>query len=217
MSAPTPTTGDALLLGPRTERLERHRVELGPDARLRRQGEVAGQVSLRLDEGRARFEVAPLGPRESFRVLAGPVAVEVVGTLFSVARASDCATVGVEEGAVKVVQDGRVVARLRPSDEQTFCLTGLGLEISSPGEALVRSALALVASGREPARAAELLARYRREHPGGVFDQEALFHLVRVNVRLGRTAEAARLLRVMETSHPGDERLARLRPLVRAR
>jgi len=59
------------------------------------------QVLLRLDSGSARFSVTPNAQR-SFRVLAGNVTVQVVGTIFSVAREEGRVRVAVERGRVRV-------------------------------------------------------------------------------------------------------------------
>jgi transmembrane sensor len=62
-------------------------------------------VAMRLERGAARFKVR--GDRDRpFRVDAGPVLVEVVGTEFSIARESDHATVSVITGVVRVHWQG---------------------------------------------------------------------------------------------------------------
>jgi len=67
----------------------------------------AARFTVALRTGRGRFSVAPGGPRR-WRVDAGDVSVEVVGTVFGVAReASGAVRVDVERGAV-VVRSERV-------------------------------------------------------------------------------------------------------------
>lgn len=73
---------------------------LSPDAAFAAQPDGKGYV---LSKGRARF-VVPHDPSRTFRVTAGPVTVEDLGTIFTVERAADDAVVvTVEEGRVKVV------------------------------------------------------------------------------------------------------------------
>ena len=202
------------LIGPRTDELGRHRMILGSGGRAVWFPGPPGDVAVRLDQGRAQFEVAHLDRAESFRVLADPVEVTVVGTRFRVERQGTCSAVLLQEGRVDVSFRGQVVAHLRASDERTFCLTASGLESSSPGETEVRGALALIAQDRDLPRAAELLERYGRAHPGGVLEAEALFHLVRLHARLGNGPRAAEALGQLELRHPGDERLPGLHALV---
>jgi hypothetical protein len=205
------------LVGPHTEELGRHRLVLAPGGRAVWLPARDGEVVVRLEQGRAQFEVAHLERAESFRVLADPIEVTVVGTRFRVDRQGACSTVALQEGRVDVGFRGQVVAQLLPPDERLFCLTPSGLESTSPGEKQVRSALGLIARDRDLPRAAELLERYRRGHPGGVFEAEALFHLVRLQVRLGQEGRAAATLDDLERHHADDPRLADLHALVEGR
>jgi hypothetical protein len=222
-ATPPPTAPRPLplpsLVGPRTLDLGRHRMRLAAGGRATPLPAAPGAIKLRLDGGRARFDVARRERAEPFEVLAGPVLVSVVGTRFAVGVGDDprCSAVAVEEGEVAVSFRGRTVARLRPSDERTFCLSAVGLETSAPGEPWVHRALALVAEGRQLDRAAALLERYRRTQPLGVLEDEVLFHLVRLRARLGQRPQAEALLHELETRYPGDERLAGLRGIVRPR
>jgi hypothetical protein len=204
-------------VGPHSEDLGRHRLVLAPGGRAVALPSAPGEVAVRLEQGRAQFEVAHLDRAERFRVLADPVEVMVVGTRFRVDRQGSCSAVALQEGQVDVSFRGQVVARLRPPDERLFCLTAAGLESSSPGEEEVRSALGLIARDRDLPRAAELLERYRRGHPGGVLEAEALFHLVRLQVRLGQEGRAARTLSELQRRHADDPRLADLHALVEGR
>jgi hypothetical protein len=215
-AAPSVAPAQAPLEGPRTAALGRHRVALGARGRLRPLAAPPGQVLLALEDGPARFEVAHLGPAERFEVRADPVAVEVVGTKFRVEREAGCSSVTVEEGQVWVRFRDAVVARLAAADERRFCASPAGgLVISAPGEGLVRAALTLISEGRDLPRAVAMLERYRREQPGGVLEQEALFHLVRLEARLGQRGAAARLLGELAGRFPEDERLPALRASVR--
>jgi hypothetical protein len=205
-------------VGPHTEELGRHRLVLAPGARaVSLPAGSNGEVSVRLEQGRAQFDVAHLERAERFLVLADPVEVTVVGTRFRVDRQGACSTVALQEGRVDVSFRGQMVAQLFPPDERLFCLTAAGLESTSPGEQEMRSAPGLIARDRDLPRAAELLERYRRGHPGGVFEAEALFHLVRLQVRLGQEGRAAVTLRELERRHADDPRLPDLHALVEGR
>lgn len=62
-------------------------------------------ISLRLEQGSARFEVTPR-PERLFQVRAGPVTVLVLGTEFSVSRQDGRVDVEVERGRVRVAWEG---------------------------------------------------------------------------------------------------------------
>jgi transmembrane sensor len=66
----------------------------------------AGAPEVTLGRGGARFRVSPQAAGRSFRVTAGAVVVEVVGTVFSVDRRGDAVDVVVDEGRAKVVYPG---------------------------------------------------------------------------------------------------------------
>lgn len=63
------------------------------------------RLALALRRGRARFSVTPGGPRR-WTVDAGPVTVEVVGTIFTVERTETSVDVSVERGRVVVRGEG---------------------------------------------------------------------------------------------------------------
>lgn len=77
------------------------RVVVDEDARLDVLANDTRALGLALRRGRARFEVTPGGPR-SWNVDAGAVSVQVVGTVFEVARSREGVAVSVERGAVLV-------------------------------------------------------------------------------------------------------------------
>lgn len=77
------------------------RVVVDEDARLDVLANDTRALGLALRRGRARFEVTPGGPR-SWNVDAGAVSVQVVGTVFEVARSREGVSVSVERGAVLV-------------------------------------------------------------------------------------------------------------------
>ena len=59
------------------------------------------RISLRLEAGRAHFDVVP-NPSRSFSVEAAPYRVEVIGTIFDVERTTESVSVGVTRGKVRV-------------------------------------------------------------------------------------------------------------------
>ncbi len=74
---------------------------LEPGTELRALVDRPDAVSVELRRGRARFEVSPRTSR-TFRVEAGPLALEVLGTAFDVERAPRHARVWVTRGAVRM-------------------------------------------------------------------------------------------------------------------
>ena len=75
----------------------------GAQVRLTR--DEASRTELSLAQGRARFEVTP-NPQRRFRVEAGPVTVEVLGTMFDVERLDEQSRVSVHRGRVRVLWEG---------------------------------------------------------------------------------------------------------------
>lgn len=71
------------------------------NARLEAVVSSADEITLRLDSGSARFSVTPNAQRV-FRVLAGSVTVQVLGTVFTVTREAERVSVSVERGRVRV-------------------------------------------------------------------------------------------------------------------
>jgi transmembrane sensor len=76
-----------------------------PDTRITKQSEVDREVIFELSAGAARFDVAHR-PERTFRVQAGPVQVEVIGTAFRVERQSERTLVAVDGGCVRVSWSG---------------------------------------------------------------------------------------------------------------
>lgn len=191
--------GDAILvhaLGP-------HRIELAPGARLQVQDARPLAAELQLLEGEVTFDVEALGDEGHFYVKTDQLRVEVVGTRFRVATEGACSEVRVEAGRVRMV-DGLGRARhLGPGESDRSCQR-------SSAESQLREALVLVSSGRDLARAAELLQRFRSERPQSPLQEEALFHLSLVRARLGEMEEAQRLAEEFARRYPGSERLERL-------
>jgi transmembrane sensor len=175
-------------------------------------------VQLRLDRGRARFDVTPRTER-SFEVRAGKVLVKVVGTVFDVEVVADRVGVSVEKGMV-VVDWGRGQKRLSAGEHGWFPpvvlsdgaeaagpdtaahASGGGKGTSSrraaaapPTEPNVQDLFAQADSQRargNPARAAELLKQILREYPEDPRASLAAFTLGRVLLNeLARPREAA--------------------------
>src|SRR5262245_54084959 len=72
------------------------------NVRLEPVASSAEEITLRLDSGSARFSVTPNAQRV-FRVLAGSVTVQVLGTVFTVTREAERVLVSVERGRVRVM------------------------------------------------------------------------------------------------------------------
>ena len=78
---------------------------VGSGSVVRRLSEAPGLVVVEVAEGTGRFSVTP-NPARTFRVLAGAVTVEVLGTGFLVERLGARARVAVERGRVRVLAGG---------------------------------------------------------------------------------------------------------------
>lgn len=76
-------------------------IPLEPETRLAVEEDAAERVHLRLERGRARFEVTRR-PERSFTVRAANVTVSVIGTTFNVEVVADRVAVAVEKGVVEV-------------------------------------------------------------------------------------------------------------------
>ena len=169
------------------------------------------RAELVLERGKATFAVTPLRNGGQFRVRAGRLLVEVVGTRFSVESNRGCTEVSVSQGKVSV-DDGGQKIYLAAGDARLFCKE----QISSaplPGEATIRQALALIREA-ELDRAIELLQGYLRQQPGGVFEEESLFYLCLAHSRLGHRDEARQLASRFLSRFPGSRRAGRLQELV---
>jgi transmembrane sensor len=185
---------------------------------------------VRLERGRARFEVARR-PERTFRVRAGSVTVSVIGTVFDVEVVADRIGVTVEQGAVEVawgVGQKRLVAGeqgwfppLVLSGGDAASATGAPAATFAPDSVLERSGPAVAAqtgpaSAREllaesdaartrgePDRGAELLRRILREHPGDARAPLAAFTLGRLLLNeLGKPREAAAAFHELQRRAP---------------
>jgi transmembrane sensor len=182
--------------------------------RLSVEEDAPERVHLRLDRGRARFEVTRR-PERSFSVRAGGVTVSVIGTTFGVEVVADRVGVSVESGAVEVdwgVGQKRLVAgesgwfpplvtsALRePEAAEPLRSVPAGAEPSASAfrepATSAQSLLAAVDASRsrgDPGRAAELLRQILRDFPDDPRAPLAAFTLGRVLLNeLGRPREAA--------------------------
>jgi transmembrane sensor len=173
-------------------------------------------VSASLERGRARFDVNHVATRV-FRVEAGPVAIQVLGTDFTVERTSDLLTrVSVERGRVRVFWNGgsRDLAAgedgLFPPPESAPSVP-TGTPAPTDAAAVAESAAPDHEAQRSPAKTWRNLAQ------GGAFDQaytalrgEGGSVAVSDNVNdLLLAADVARL------SHHPDEAVEPLRQIVR--
>ncbi len=99
------------------------RLTLEPGAKLEVLENSGRTFTTALRGGRTRFDVRPGGPRR-WKVEAGPVAVEVVGTVFAVERSASAVVVEVEHGVVLVRGEGVPdhVRRLTAGERLTLAL-----------------------------------------------------------------------------------------------
>jgi transmembrane sensor len=126
------------------------------------------EVTLRLRRGGAHFEVARDAHRV-FRVEAGGVAVQVLGTVFDVQVRADGARVGVAEGRVRVFFGGHA-ADLGAGEARDFRADGAGaapgtLVVSGGGATAEGAGATAEGAGAPPGANARQLAEGRS--PGG--------------------------------------------------
>jgi transmembrane sensor len=187
------------------------------------------RVHLRLDRGRARFEVTRR-PERSFSVRARNVTVSVVGTVFGVEVVADRVGVSVEKGAVEVdwgVGQKRLLAgesgwfppfvmsphperdaapQRAPSEPQAVARSRSS---PAPSVASAQSLLDEVDVARsqgKPARAVELLRRILREYPDDPRAPLAAFTLGRVLFNeLGRPRDAAAAFHQVRQKAPASQ------------
>lgn len=207
------TTGSALVAEAeaRTFAVGAHEVVVAPASRLvveRLEGQGA---LLRLEKGEASFAVEPLSGGERFRVVTGHASVEVIGTRFTVREDADCTVVSVSRGKVHAGGREGTARFLGAGETARFCAAEAPVAEALPGEASVREAIRLLSEGRDLARAADLLGRYRTAHPDGVFQEEALYHLCRIEAQLGRADRAEALADEFVARFPASARAGRIR------
>ncbi|MGF1465412.1 MAG: FecR domain-containing protein [Sandaracinaceae bacterium] len=121
------------------------RIEVDADSLLRWRRNRGGVASLELARGRARFDIAPGGPR-AWSIRAGPLTVRVLGTAFTVEREGPRSAVAVHRGSVEVRTEG----------EGRRLYAGERFEVGSPPRAPSAPERAVPAApeGPDPAEAA---------------------------------------------------------------
>lgn len=202
------------------------RVLVEEDARLDVLANDTRALGLALRRGRARFEVTPGGPR-SWNVDAGAVSVQVVGTVFEVARSREGVAVSVERGAV-LVRGASVPDRVQrlEAGQRLFVPSESTSEPSAPGTAEGSASNESHVSEADDAPARELpwraeLAQRRYDRAFEALGAEGharetrrardvadLWELADVARFSGHPSEAAVPLRRLVTDHPNDPRAA---------
>jgi hypothetical protein len=168
---------------------------LSPDTIVFAADNATDAVAMRLDRGAARFAVTP-DAAHPFRVEAGPVIVEVLGTEFTIDRGEERATVAVVHGVVRVHwRGGATVLRtgeagVFPPSGATPTAAGAGaVSASDPDELLVAADRARESG--ELAEAERLLLRALGSGISGSREAAAAFTLAKVQARRGAHAAAA--------------------------
>lgn len=203
---------------------------LEPDTRFAVEEDAPERVHVRLERGRARFDVTRR-PERSFTVRAGNVTVSVVGTTFGVELVADRVGVTVEKGAVEVdwglgqkqLLAGEsgwfppLVMNAQPDGPELSSrpATGDSDTPASPGGSAhpaPRSAQQLLIevdaarSSGQPVRAVELLREILREYPNDPRAPLAAFTLGRVLLNeLGRPREAAAAFQQVRKKAPASQ------------
>jgi transmembrane sensor len=208
------------------------RITAGPHSALTATEAGDGGVQVFLERGAIDLAVAPRGDRPAFVVLAADVRVEVVGTVFSVARDGDEVSVSVAEGVVRVARPGSREARVAAGEswpaaapespppaasdpEMTFAPEAAGAarekrKKEAPPPAAEPPAAAPSARQRYEAAAAaeqsrpeEALAGYRAlAAEAGAWADNALFAQASLELKLGRQAAARRSLATYLKRYP---------------
>ena len=229
-------SGKKTLVSPRapevlTLRDESRAIALDSGTNLSIETDTPERVRLRLDRGRARFEVTRR-PSRAFSVRAGNVTVSVIGTTFGVEVVADRVGVSVEKGTVEVdwgvgqrrlvagesgwfpplLMSGNTAAEGVRTPDST---TGKPQSAAGAGDserATDESAQALLAevdvarSQGKPDRAVELLRRILREHQRDPRAPLAAFTLGRVLLNeLGRPREAAEAFHEVRQRAPASQ------------
>jgi transmembrane sensor len=220
---PAPRVPEVVTLRDRSRALA---LEAG--TRLSVEEDAPERVHLRLDRGRARFEVTRR-PQRAFSVRAGEVTVSVVGTTFGVEVVADRVGVSVESGVVEVdwgVGQKRLVggesgwfpplvtSPVREPDGPEHSRSA-GAETEPPESSgrgpgtSAQSLLAAVDAARsqgQPGRAVELLRQILRDFPGDPRAPLAAFTLGRVLLNeLGRPREAAAAFHQVRKMAPASQ------------
>jgi ferric-dicitrate binding protein FerR (iron transport regulator) len=202
---------------PRRILLGRHRLDLAVESQARlASGTDSSTIRVIVDQGSATFIVAPLDSGRTFQVETPHARVEVKGTRFSVTVQRRCTRVAVSTGVVLVAARGRErvqVGRLVSGGSRVLCAGQAPAPRSRTAreqEQELQQALRLLLAGQELERVEQILSGYLQEHPGGVFVEDALFHLIFVKSRLGRSEKAKKLAESFLAQFPESERAQRV-------
>jgi transmembrane sensor len=193
-----------------------------PTSRLLAKTVSPRRVELELLTGSARFDVTPNRERE-FRVSAGPVAILVVGTKFSVERRGERTAVEVQDGRVRVEWE-RGQQLLHPGERGTFPpfeTAGGVVPVAEPETPTTAPAPSVrprplpartVADWRVPARRGEFALAYRMlSHPAKAAtpaNDDDLMLAADVARKSGHAADAVPYLERALALHAGDARSA---------
>lgn len=134
-----------------------------PETRITKQRESEAEVLFELEKGAARFDVTHR-PGRTFRVQAGAVRVEVIGTRFRVERRGESASVSVERGRVRVSWSGGM-REVAAGESGSFPPTELARapsesapsEVASAAAAAPRTSTAVTSELKSPLPTAEQL------------------------------------------------------------
>ena len=218
------------------------RITAGPHAALTATETADGGVQVFIERGAIDFAVAARGDRPPLVVLAADVRVEVVGTVFTVARDGDRVSVSVAEGVVRVSRPGEEAARVaagqswpaiaepapppaEPADpEMTFepesAAPAHPRRRKDPPPAAEPAAPTAreryeAAAAAEPGRPEEALAIYRAlAAEGGAWADNALFAQASLELKLGRRQAARRSLAAYLERYPRGANAALARALL---
>ncbi|MGC4091314.1 MAG: FecR family protein [Polyangiaceae bacterium] len=173
-----------------------------PDTRITKQRESSEEVSFELAAGAARFDVVRK-PERAFRVRAGAVSVEVVGTLFRVERQGERTLVSVERGRVRVSW-ASAMRELSAGQQGLFPPSEQATAASEP---TASSAAAAPLSGkREGAALRSTEASAAAPAAVNTPTAEALFVAADRARAEGRHQDAAKTLRQLTQTFPRDPR-----------
>lgn len=225
-SAPTaPSLPDAITLHDQSRA-----IALEPDTRVAVEEDAPERVHVRLERGRARFEVTRR-PERSFTVRAGNVTVSVVGTTFGVEMIADRVGVTVEKGAVEVdwglgqrrllagesgwfpplvmsAQPEATTPSLRSANDggNTPAPLGSGAHSSARNAQQLLTDVDTARASGQTSRAVELLREILRDYPNDPRAPLAAFTLGRVLLNeLGRPREAAAAFQQVRQKAPTSQ------------
>jgi transmembrane sensor len=181
-----------------------------PDTQITKQRESSTEVVFELRSGAAGFDIAHR-PERRFRVQAGPVEVEVIGTRFRVERRGEHTLVAVERGRVRVSWPGESKELsagehgVYPPPEAVASATtppaASASGESAPSAAAASAAVEPVPTGAQQTGTARALAG---EPPPRAPSAEELFTTADRARAAGHPEEAVRALRELSQRFPHD-------------